>query len=165
MERLTVHGATSQRDIDRLMELSNENQFGRNKAYYRLQEYEDLGFTPQDIAIMAKFYKEQTSVESVTANLKIVESLIELDKYKKLEAAGKLIKLPCAVGDTMWEVDFDLKYMDEFKITDITITEDGIGFENPYMGFGFSSEDLGKTVFLTHAEAESALERSIHEKN
>lgn len=41
-ERLTVSGATTQRDIDRLMELSNCNQFGRNGAYYKLQHYEDL---------------------------------------------------------------------------------------------------------------------------
>ena len=41
-ERLTVSGATTQRDIDRLMELSNDNQFGRNEAYYKLQHYEDL---------------------------------------------------------------------------------------------------------------------------
>lgn len=41
-ERLTVSGATTQKDIDRLMELSNENQFGRNEAYYKLQHYEDL---------------------------------------------------------------------------------------------------------------------------
>ena len=41
-ERLTVSGATTQRDIDRLMELSNENQFGRNESYYKLQHYEDL---------------------------------------------------------------------------------------------------------------------------
>ena len=41
-ERLTVSGATTQRDIDRLMELSNDNQFGRNEAYYKLQRYEDL---------------------------------------------------------------------------------------------------------------------------
>ena len=40
--RLTVSGATSQRDIDKLLELSNENQFGRNEAYYKLQHYEDL---------------------------------------------------------------------------------------------------------------------------
>ena len=40
--RLTVSGATSQRDIDKLLELSNENQFGRNEAYYKLQHYENL---------------------------------------------------------------------------------------------------------------------------
>lgn len=41
-KRLTVSGATNQRDIDKLLELSNENQFGRNEAYYKLQHYEDL---------------------------------------------------------------------------------------------------------------------------
>ena len=41
-ERLTVSGATTQRDIDKLLELSNENQFGRNEAYYKLQRYDDL---------------------------------------------------------------------------------------------------------------------------
>ena len=41
-KRLTVKGATRQRDIDKLLELSNENQFSRNEAYYKLQHYEDL---------------------------------------------------------------------------------------------------------------------------
>ena len=41
-ERLTVRGATTQRDIDKLLELSNDNQFGRNEAYYKLQHYENL---------------------------------------------------------------------------------------------------------------------------
>ena len=41
-ERLTVSGATTHRDIDRLLEVSNCNQFGRNGAYYKLQHYEDL---------------------------------------------------------------------------------------------------------------------------
>lgn len=42
MNRLTRRGAISQRDIDILMDYSNENQFGRNDAYYKLQHYEDL---------------------------------------------------------------------------------------------------------------------------
>ena len=41
-ERLTVSGATTTRHIDRLLEVSNCNQFGRNGAYYKLQRYEDL---------------------------------------------------------------------------------------------------------------------------
>ena len=40
--RLTVRGSVSQRDIDKLLDLTNENQFGRNEAYYKLQCYEDL---------------------------------------------------------------------------------------------------------------------------
>lgn len=42
MKRLTKSGAVTQHDIDQLLEFSNENQFGRNEAYYKLQEYEDL---------------------------------------------------------------------------------------------------------------------------
>lgn len=41
-KRLTVRGSVSQRDIDKLLDLTNENQFGRNEAYYKLQCYEDL---------------------------------------------------------------------------------------------------------------------------
>lgn len=42
MKRLTKRGAITQKDIDELLELSDENQFGRNEAYYRLQYHEDL---------------------------------------------------------------------------------------------------------------------------
>lgn len=41
MKRLTKSGAVSQKNINKLMELSNENQFGMNNAYYKLKEYED----------------------------------------------------------------------------------------------------------------------------
>ena len=40
--RLTKTGAISQKDIDELMQYSNSNQFGRNDAYFKLQEYENL---------------------------------------------------------------------------------------------------------------------------
>lgn len=51
-------------------------------AIQDLQAYEDLGFTPQDIAYMAKFYKENTSAEAITANMKIAAMLLELEKLK-----------------------------------------------------------------------------------
>lgn len=40
--RLTKRGAISQRDINNLLEYSNDNQTGRNDVYYKLQHYEDL---------------------------------------------------------------------------------------------------------------------------
>ena len=43
MSRLTVKGnIVSQKDINKLLEPSNKNQFGMNDAYYKLKEYEDL---------------------------------------------------------------------------------------------------------------------------
>lgn len=60
----------------------------------KLQSYEDLGFTSEDIVMMAKFYKEQTSVEAITANMKLVQRLIKLENYETLEKEGRLIIKP-----------------------------------------------------------------------
>ena len=111
-ERLTVSGATTQRDIDRLLEVSNCNQFGRNGAYYKLQHYEDL------------------------------------------EEQGRLIKLPCKIGDTVWIPNFITYWPSRFKVNDITIK---IDIENTQVGFDVDIVDIGKTVFLTKEEAEAAL--------
>ena len=105
MSRLTVRGATSQRDIDRLFELSNDNQFGRNEAYYKLQHYEDLEEQ------LEKLYGGKMSLDEVVENLnRIVQNGEEKldyariltnveaekwDKWKDLEKQGRLIELPC----------------------------------------------------------------------
>lgn len=88
----------------------------------------------------------------------------KLAYYEDLEEQGRLITLPCKVGDTVWEVDTERYYYDEFMVTDITITHHGIGFENPYMGFGFNLEDFGKTIFLTKEEAEAKLKEMVGDK-
>ena len=105
MSRLTVRGATSQRDIDRLFELSNDNQFGRNEAYYKLQHYEDLEEQ------LEKLYGGKMPLDEVVENLnRIVQNGEEKldyariltnaeaekwDKWKDLEKQGRLIELPC----------------------------------------------------------------------
>ena len=105
MSRLTVRGATSQRDINRLFELSNDNQFGRNEAYYKLQHYEDLEEQ------LEKLYGGKMSLDEVVENLnRIVQNGEEKldyariltnaeaekwDKWKDLEKQGRLIELPC----------------------------------------------------------------------
>ena len=105
MSRLTVRGATSQRDIDRLFELSNDNQFGRNEAYYKLQHYEDLEEQ------LEKLYGGKMPLDEVVENLnRVVQNGEEKldyariltnaeaekwDKWKDLEKQGRLIELPC----------------------------------------------------------------------
>lgn len=112
MSRLTVRGATSQRDINRLFELSNDNQFGRNEAYYKLQHYEDLEEQ------LEKLYGGKMPLDEVVENLnRVVQNGEEKldyariltnaeaekwDKWKDLEEQGRLLELPCAVGDTVW---------------------------------------------------------------
>ena len=125
-ERLTVSRATTQRDIDRLMELSNDNQFGRNEAYYKLQHYEDL------------------------------------------EEQGRLIELPCKIGDTVYYINIHNRLslfkntVYEAKVARFVTTRYGtsivIQIRNEYGCTELYSEDnYNKTVFLTKEEAEAAL--------
>ena len=94
----------------------------------------------------------------------------KLCNYEDLEEQGLLVRLPCKVGDTVWDNDFgypepyEIKafsygYCDSYVEPDI---EDQIIFyyEN-YSGsiaVAFPMSELGKTVFLTREEAEKKLE-------
>lgn len=96
--------------------------------------------------------------------------LTKLAVYEDLEEQGLLVRLPCKVGDMVWDNDFgypesyEIKafsygYCDSYVEPDI---EDEIIFyyEN-YTGSitgAFPMSEIGKTVFLTREEAEKKLE-------
>ncbi len=82
-----------------------------------------------------------------------------LADYEVLEEKGFLLKLPCKVGDVVYRISTNLhtriKKIEKTKISRIAIDESGIVFFckcNP-----ISKCVLGKTVFLTQAEAGEAL--------
>ena len=85
-----------------------------------------------------------------------------LKEYEDLEEQGRLIKLSCKVGDTIWYIDED---NDEYPIKleiDTISREDNkntwyYANDYDYGEFGFIDSDFGKTVFLTKSEAEAKL--------
>lgn len=50
------------------------------KMHDKLKRYEDLGFTPEDIAYMAKFFNEHTSAEAIADNMRIVAMLLKAER-------------------------------------------------------------------------------------
>ena len=89
--------------------------------------------------------------------------LKDLQHYKDLEEQGRLIELPCAVGDTVYVVE-DWGYKKGLKERKIgVIALKGINdfskefWEDVYGGIFGNFSDIGKTVFITKAEAEAAL--------
>lgn len=96
----------------------------------------------------------------------LVEDMVKkLADYEDLEEQGRLIKLPCKVGDVVYFVHHDrvissevlsVKYHAEaenhgvFIRERLTIDVEGVSAE---IDFG----NIGKTVFLTKAEAETKL--------
>lgn len=83
------------------------------------------------------------------------------EEFKRLEEQGKLLKLPCTVGDLLYVVRFgDIEL---HKVTAIEIQESGIYLKSerdkPFCELG----SFGKTVFFTRVEAEATLERTKNE--
>ena len=117
-------------------------------------------------------YMKANCMKCAEQHEKLAEWLEELKSYKEAEEQGLLVRLPCKVGDTVWDNDFgypesyEIKafsygYCDSYVEPDI---EDEIIFycEN-YSGSitgAFPMSEIGKTVFLTREEAEKKLEES-----
>lgn len=102
----------------------------------------------------------------------IRKALFKLAEYEDLSEQGKLLKLPCAVGDTVYFPCEEFNFVFPVIISQIIISDSGEGrfcvqyngcffdgFGDPEKDFEFDMEDFGKTVFLTKAAAEEALQK------
>lgn len=99
----------------------------------------------------------------------VIEALNKLGEYEKAEEQGVLVRLPCKVGDTVW--DIDTGYPEPYKITAFSYgCHDlvGFGYDDDITFYytscrrqtagAFLLSEIGKTVFLTREEAEKKLE-------
>lgn len=116
-------------------------------------------------------------IECAREHEQLAEWLIQLKKYQQLEEQGRLIKLPCKVGDTVWVVtspfnvfddaEYDENIKDEVYegyVSSITFYNDRNQYRiyaketNRFIGAYLRECDFRKTVFLTKSEAEAKLE-------
>lgn len=88
----------------------------------------------------------------------LVEWLEKFKEYQQLEEQGRLVKLPCKIGDgvyniTWWD-DVQEKVVVKGKTYYRTIHKHKVSKST----FGYTDiEEIGKTVFLTKFEAEEKL--------
>ena len=81
-------------------------------------------------------------VEVIPEDLKHISDLLEAEKQ------GKLLKLPCKVGEEVWRISTQHDNYDDSSYKIVTRTTFRLDMLNC----------INKTVFLTKAEAEKALE-------
>lgn len=153
MDRLTKSGTVSGKDINELLDENNENQIGKTKAYYKLQEYEDMeeelesiyGECPGLLKKVVDTLKSHPNIEETPVKSRLLTDA-DVDKwleYKQLEEQGKLLKLPCKVGDTVYHI---------FQNRILEMTADEF-----FISLVMMRHSFGNTVFLTLAEAENKL--------
>ena len=97
------------------------------------------------IGLLALFYRNLWAMADLREKLK---------DYEDSEEQGRLVKLPCKVGNTVYVIVG--KNISAQKIQRATIDSEGkIEFCTKRRGFALF--DIGKTVFLTKPEAEAKL--------
>lgn len=82
----------------------------------------------------------------------VVKNLEKLKKYEDLEEQGRLVKLPCKVGDKVYKVDRISNKITQHKVIHFEV--EWVDFDNYHYCF---LHHFGKTVFLSKEEAEAKL--------
>lgn len=98
------------------------------------------------------------------------EEVEEYEIYKNLKEQNKLVELPCKVGDVIWDNDFGspcaytisaFSFGECEDYIDKPVTNKEIIFyysnSNGSITGSFAESEIGKTVFLTRAEAEAKI--------
>ena len=99
----------------------------------------------------------------MTENVWLRDVLQKLADYEDAEEQGLFIRLPCKVGDTVFVIEGHGVY--KSQVDKIILRHDGLWIDGTFNHFGlvYFSGEIGRNVFLTHEEAETALERRTRE--
>ena len=162
MERLTFEGNFC--DIAQCKEIPcpYNGECSQRKVWERLKAYEDTHMMPSDV----------TSMRMDMAIIAALFNGVDVDRMKELAEAdkdGRLVVLPCKVGDTVWVTSNPwtgklLKKPLDAYVNGIKKFSHGV-----YVNVLFDTKKIngtrdyeinhiGKTVFLTREDAEKALE-------
>ena len=125
--------------------------------YWRLKAYEDTGLTPDEIKSM------QGEHFSGLEMAKLHSALMELKKYQEADKDGRLVVLPCKVGDTVYFAL--LGRIIEKQVFSIVSFSNSTRIYCDGTSEYFRPEDIGKTFFLTREAADRALEAKKDEQS
>lgn len=128
--------------------------------YGRLKAYEDTGLTPEEVE-RSKLEIEAGCVKAIARTYGI--NINRLRKFAEADRDGRVLILPCKVGDTVYFVN--AKQILEFAVVGYAVDETGISWVHSEhvdkIGNTnertFSPDRFGKNTFFTREEAEKAL--------
>lgn len=100
------------------------------------------------------------------------QAIKKMAEYETAEEEGRLVVLPCKVGDYIWDIDFGRpcayevtgfsigNLNDDYCDDEVMIFDEVITYYSNYNGSvtgNFAASEIGKSIFLTREEAEKEL--------
>lgn len=194
MERLTSNKKVSDMSM---IELAHNSCYADNERNTRYRDYE-MDMDARDFArnLMVTLTKDELPISDTEFDVEILDNLAidpfsdvrglialfyrnlwamanlreTLKKYEDMEEWGRLIKLPCKIGDELYYADSCYDVVVPVRLNEVIIRFIGINtysyqynccsFDecgDVYEEYEFDNNDFGKTVFLTKSEAEAKL--------
>lgn len=194
MERLTSNKKVSDMSM---IELAHNSCYADNERNARYRDYE-MDMDARDFArnLMVTLTKDELPISDTEFDVEILDDLAidpfsdvrglialfyrnlwamanlreTLKKYEDAGEQGRLIKLPCKVGDTVWDNDYGRPYAytitafsfgecEEYIDEPVTTKEVVFYYANSSGSItgSFAESEIGKSVFLSKSEAEAKL--------
>ena len=157
MERLTFEGNFCDITPCGYRICPSDGNCSQKQVWDRLREYEDAGLSPKACA------EAQEIEETLSGCDYSISRMVEL---MKADVDGRVVVLPCKVGDTVWRIVRDGdphitrdEVRDMYFADDMTLCIELVGGRITF------AEKFGKTVFLTREEAEKALQEMEGKKD
>lgn len=145
MERLTFEGNFCDLAQCRDSACRQSGTCTQRLVWERLKAYEDYGLSPQACA-------EAREIEETLSGCDYsISRMVELMKADK---DGRVVVLPCKVGDTVYRLQYIEQTPGRFTVGIVPIKFALIWLE-----------EFGKTVFLSREEAEKALQEMEGKKD
>lgn len=152
MERLTFEGNFCEIARCGYPTCPYKDGCSQKQVWERLKQYEDSKLSPEDAANLHAILRLGDGM-----------TLMRLRELAVADQEGRVVVLPCKVGDTVYFVN--AKQILEFAVVGYAVDETGIswvysehvdktGHTNERT---FSPDRISKTTFLTREEAEKAL--------
>ena len=129
-----------------------------------VRAYEATGLTAKEVSTLVKDWNDLCTIVGECGGITRVKALAEADKD------GRLVVLPCKVGDTLWVTGRDNvpreMALEAPDIRTVCTDEDNLCMStcnrkpDGFCAYRLRNDgaDVGKSVFLTREEAEKALE-------
>ena len=127
-----------------------------DKLIERLAAYEDTGIEPEAVEKVKLALAAKHLVDLETLNNTPISRLVE---FAEADKDGRVVVLPCKVGDTVWRIVRDGEpHITRDEVCDMYFADDMTLCVELVGGRVTFTEKFGKTVFLSRAEAERDLQ-------
>ena len=179
MERLTFEGNFC--DIAQCRNVPGgsfceDGACSQKKVWERLKAYEDKRLEPEEV--LPKDMADEIALKLMRlADLESLCNYTRLREFAEADKDGRVVVLPCKVGDTVWVTGRDNVPREmELEAPDIRAVctdEDNLRMStrnrkpDGFCAYRLRNDgaDIGKTVFLTREEAEKALQKMEGKKD